>query len=174
MLKFVCFNISKAQFWQMGGQTTKREKKLILLNSYKKNQMKCPFFFLWRGLRPKLYWNLFSASPKMKFFRCLSTTGSVAFSRQPECIRGRAMFKDNAPPQALKFKNYSPIRNAPNITIICYWTAVIGGSGQLCAGCYEHIEEEEEKEKITWRRLKSLPERQWIDATGWESRGGEK
>lgn len=55
------------------------------------------------------------------------------------------MLKDNTPPQALKFKNHSPIRNAPIITIICYLTAVIGGSGQLCAGYYEYIEKEEEK-----------------------------
>lgn len=69
----------------------------------------------------------------------------MEFSRQPEWIRGRAMLKDNTPPQALKFKNHSPIRNAPIITIICYLTAVIGGSGQLCAGYYEYIEKEEEK-----------------------------
>lgn len=58
------------------------------------------------------------------------------------------MLKDNAPPQALKSKNYSPIRNAPIITIICYLTAVIGGSGQLCAGCYECIEEEKNTLKV--------------------------
>lgn len=44
------------------------------------------------------------------------------------------------------FKNYSPIRSAPIITIIFYLTAAIGGSGQLCAGCYEYTEEEK---KIT-------------------------
>lgn len=32
------------------------------------NQMKCAFFFLWRGLTPKLHRNLFSACPKRKIF----------------------------------------------------------------------------------------------------------
>lgn len=147
MLKFECFNINEAQLWQTGGPN----------HVGKKNCMNFAQF------RWKIKWNvLFSSCEEVSdlssteicfqpvqkgtyFFRCLNTTGSVAFSRQPEWIRGRAMLKDNAPPRALKFKNYSPIRNAPIITIICYLTAVIGGSRQLCAECYEYIEEEEKK-----------------------------
>lgn len=45
--------------------------------------------------------------------------------------------------QAPKFENCSLIRYAPVVTIICYLTAVIEGSGQLCAGCHEYTKQEE-------------------------------